>query len=40
MFEDERYDSVSGDTNGSEVFVIYEQGKTYPAYLITYSKSP
>lgn len=37
MFEDERYDSVSGDTNGSEIFVIYEHGKVYPAYLITYN---
>ena len=36
MFEDERYDSVSGNTNGSDVFVIYEHGKVYPAYLITY----
>ncbi len=36
MFEDERYDSVSGVTDGSEIFVIYEHGKVYPAYLITY----
>jgi RNA recognition motif-containing protein len=35
-FEDERYDSVSGHTNGSKVFIIYEHGKVYPAYLITY----
>lgn len=37
MFEDERYDSVSGRTGTSDIFVIYEQGKVYPAYLITYS---
>lgn len=36
MFEDERYDSVSGKASGSEVFIIYEHGKVYPAYLITY----
>ena len=36
MFEDERYDSVSGNTGGSEIFVIYEHGRVYPAYLITY----
>ena len=36
-FEDERYDSVSGNTNGSDIYVIYEHGgKVYPAYLITY----
>ncbi len=39
MFEDERYDSVSGVSDGSEVFVIYEHGKVYPAYLITYKPS-
>ena len=36
MFEDERYDSVSGNTGGSKIFVIYEHGRVYPAYLITY----
>ena len=40
-FEDERYDSVSGVTRGagreSEIYVIYEHGKVYPAYLITYT---
>ena len=35
-FEDERYDSVSGNTDGSDIYVIYEHGKVYPAYLITY----
>lgn len=36
MFADERYDSVRGYTQGSEIFVIYEHDKAYPAYLITY----
>ena len=36
MFADERYDSVRGQTQGSEIFVIYEHDKAYPAYLITY----
>lgn len=36
MFADERYDSVRGHTQGSEIFVIYEHDKAYPAYLITY----
>jgi len=35
-FEDELYDSVSGNTNGSDIFVIYDHEKAYPAYLITY----
>lgn len=35
-FEDERYDSVSGYTNGTDVFVVYKPEKVYPAYLITY----
>jgi hypothetical protein len=37
MFENQRYDSVSGYTYGTEVFIIYEHGKAYPAYLITYT---
>ena len=39
MFEDERYDSVAGKTGVSDIFVIYEQGKVYPAYLITYRRT-
>lgn len=35
-FENERYDSVSGHTRGSDIFVIYDNEKAYPAYLITY----
>ena len=37
-FEDERYDSVSGcHPNGTDVVVIYDFEKAYPAYLITYT---
>ncbi len=32
----ERYDSVKGFTNNSEVFMIYANRKAYPEYLITY----
>ena len=36
-FEGERYDSVTSTSNGSKIYVIYELGRVYPAYLITYS---
>lgn len=36
-FEDELYDSVSGYTNGSDVFIVYDHEKAYPSYLITYN---
>lgn len=41
IFEEERYDSVSGYTvntknQGSDIFIIYDQGKAYAEYLITY----
>ena len=36
-FEGERFDSVNAYTNGSEIYVIYELGRVYPAYLITYT---
>ena len=31
-----RYDSVCGNTNGSIVYITYENDKAYPAYLISY----
>ena len=37
MFTDERYDSVQSKTGGSDIYVVYEHDKAYPAYLITYS---
>jgi len=32
-----RYDSCSGDTGGSRIFILYTHGRAYPTYLITYS---
>ena len=32
----ELYDSVTGVTNGSQVYVVYDHEKSYPAYLLTY----
>ena len=34
--ENERYDSVSGETGGSNVYIVYANKKVYPQYLITY----
>ena len=34
-----RYDSVSGNTNGSVVYITYDNDKAYPAYLISYTVS-
>jgi hypothetical protein len=31
-----RYDSVCGVTGGSRVFIVYENGRAYPEYLVTY----
>ena len=35
-FKDERYDSVTGTTRGSKIYVVYDHDKSYPSYLITY----
>jgi len=32
------YDSVKGFTNHSVVYMIYQNCKAYPRYLVTYSK--
>ena len=37
LFGVERYDSVSGVTQGSKVYIIYDNLKAYPFYLITYT---
>ena len=37
VFIDELFDSVSGHTNGSDIFIIYDHEKAYPDYLITYT---
>jgi len=33
----DNYDSVSGDTSGSKVYMVYENGRGYPEYLISYA---
>jgi hypothetical protein len=30
------YDSVKGNTGGSDVIMVYSNKKAYPSYLITY----
>jgi len=35
----ERYDSVTGVTGGSRVWIVYDNNKAYPTYLITYKGS-
>ena len=32
-----RYDSVTGITSGSQVYIVYDNRKAYPLYLITYT---
>ena len=38
-FVDELYDSVSGNTKDTDIFIIYDHEKAYPEYLITYDTS-
>jgi hypothetical protein len=33
----ERYDTVAGSTGGSKVYIVYENGRAYPEYLVTYT---
>lgn len=33
----ERYDSVTGNTGGSDVVIVYDNGRAYPEYLITFT---
>ena len=33
-----RYDTVTGDTCGSKVYVVYENGRAMPEYLVTYTR--
>lgn len=37
QFEQTRYDTVSGSTGGSKVYMTYDNLKAYPAYLIQYT---
>lgn len=36
-FTQQRYDTVTGVTGGSQVYMTYDNDKSYPAYLIEYS---
>jgi len=36
QFAKPRYDSVSGTTDGTQVYIIYSNSKAYPLYLITF----
>ena len=35
-----RYDSVTGVTKDSQVYIVYDNRKAYPLYLITYTLAP
>ena len=37
-FQVQRYDTVTGTTGGSRVYMTYDNEKSYPAYLIQYNK--
>ena len=32
-----RYDTVTGTAKSSKIYVVYENGRAYPEYLVTYS---
>jgi hypothetical protein len=32
------YDTVTGTTGGSKVYIVYENGRAYPEYLVTYRR--
>lgn len=38
QLEQLKYDTVTGSTNGSQVFMAYDNEKAYPAYLIEYKE--
>jgi hypothetical protein len=35
-FGENRFDSVTGHTGGSQIFVVYSHGRAYPQYLLTF----
>ena len=35
---EESFDSILGFTNNSDIFIIYENSRAYPQYLITYKE--
>ena len=32
-----RYHTVTGHTNGSKIYIVFENGRGYPSYLVTYT---
>ena len=32
-----RYNTVTGSTGGSKVYIVYENGRAYPEYMVTYT---
>ena len=37
-FAVERYDSIKGNTVGNDIYIVYENSRAYPDYLITFGK--
>lgn len=35
-----RYNTVTGQTKGSKVYIVYENGRAYPEYLVRYYRRP
>jgi hypothetical protein len=35
----DRFDTVTGTTKGSKVWIVYENGRAFPEYLVTYKVS-
>lgn len=35
-----KYNTVSGESAGSKIWVVYENGRAYPEYLVRYYRSP
>jgi hypothetical protein len=36
LFSVERYDSIKGNSSGSDIYILYENSRAYPDYLITF----
>jgi hypothetical protein len=36
-FAVQRYDSIKGNTGGTDIYIIYENTRAYPEYLITFN---
>jgi hypothetical protein len=36
IFAVDRYDSIKGNIGGSDIYIVYENSRAYPDYLITF----